>query len=176
MIGLLDPSKGESNELFCRVWRRCMLWLQCPFAGLDLWSSQVHRHQANNNTKNKYSLKFMTFKAQFELWIMQLQKFIMMNPSWRGMKLFLKNINTTATNHRELELSITSSCFFTQYSHIEIRENGTKKKKTISFKIEIEREGEKFQKQFSERQTKTPKFRHYNTRWFFWFLEKENFH
>jgi hypothetical protein len=96
---------------------------------LDLWSSQVHRHQANDNTKNKYSLKFMTSKAKFELWIMQLQRFIMMNPSWRGMKLFLKNINTTTTNHRELVLSITSSCFFTQYSHIEIRENGNKKRK-----------------------------------------------
>lgn len=36
---------------------------------LDMWSSQVHRHQANDNTKNKYSLKFMTFKAKFELWI-----------------------------------------------------------------------------------------------------------
>ncbi len=82
---------------------------------LDLWSSQVQRHQANDNTKNRYSLKFMTFKAKFELWIMELQTFIMMNPSWRGMKLFLKNMNTTTTNHRELKLSITSSCFFTQY-------------------------------------------------------------
>jgi hypothetical protein len=38
------------------------------------------------------------------------------------------------------------------------------KRRNISFKIEREREGEKIQKQFSERQTKTPKFRHYNTR------------
>jgi hypothetical protein len=36
------------------------------------------------------------------------------------------------------------------------------KRRTISFKIEIEREGEKIQKQFTERETKTPKFRHYN--------------
>jgi hypothetical protein len=49
--------------------------------------------------------------------------------------LFLKNINTTTTNYRELELSITSSCFFTQYSHIEIRENGTKKEETSASRL-----------------------------------------